>query len=159
MAMTNVSAGLLVYRRRGQALEVFLAHPGGPYWRRKNEGVWQLPKGGALPGETLCNAALREFEEEIGTRPPGEPWPLIRIRQMGGKWVEVFAIEADLDPADLVSNRFEIEWPPRSGTTESFPEVDRAVWLPLEEAQAMILPSQVPCLAALAESLRKSRII
>ncbi|WP_340265911.1 NUDIX domain-containing protein [Sphingobium mellinum] len=126
MAMTNESAGLLAYRWRGQRLEVFLTHPGGPYWRRKDEGAWQLPKGGILPGETLLNAALREFEEEIGTRPAGEAWPLVRIRQTGGKWVEVFAMETDIDPDTVASNSFEMEWPPRSGTMASFPEVDRA---------------------------------
>lgn len=153
MVMTNESAGLLAYRWRGDRLEVFLAHPGGPFWRRKDEGAWQLPKGGVMPGEALIDAAFREFEEEIGTRPAGEAWPLARFRQTGGKWVEVFAMETDIDPDSVASNDFEMEWPPRSGIMASFPEVDRAAWFTLEEARVKILPSQAPCLAALGDAL------
>lgn len=108
-----------------------------------------MPKGEVQEGEDLAACALREFEEELGTRPPGEPQPLLRIRQKGGKWVEAFALEGDLDPERIVSNSFETEWPPRSGRLQSYPEVDRAAWFGLAEARAKILPSQMPLLDAL----------
>ena len=108
-----------------------------------------MPKGLVEPGEDPAACAMREFEEELGTPPPGTPQPLCRIRQKGGKWVEAFALEGDLDPAGIVSNSFEMEWPPRSGKLQSFPEVDRAGWFTLVEARAKILPSQIPLLDAL----------
>lgn len=154
---SRVSVGLLLYRRRGGEFQVLLVHPGGPYWRGKDEGAWQVPKGGAQPGEAMREAALREFEEEVGTRPSGQPWPLARLRQAGGKWVEAFAVESDLDPAGLVSNAFEIEWPPHSGTMRSFPEVDRAAWFSLRQARAKILASQAPLLAALEQAVPECR--
>lgn len=148
--MANVSAGILLHRWRDDALEVLLVHPGGPFWRSKDQGAWMIPKGGIEAGETPLEAALREFEEELGTRPPGVPWPLARIRQAGGKWVEAFALEGDLDPDRIISISFDVEWPPRSGQFASFPEVDKAAWFPLAHARAMILPSQAPLLDALA---------
>jgi predicted NUDIX family NTP pyrophosphohydrolase len=143
------SAGILLHRRAGAAREVLLVHPGGPFWRNRDEGAWMIPKGLVEPGEEPAAAALREFEEELGTRPAGTPRPLCKIRQKGGKWVEAFALEGDLDPETIVSNAFEIEWPPRSGQFRSFPEVDRAAWFSLPEARARMLPSQVPILDAL----------
>jgi predicted NUDIX family NTP pyrophosphohydrolase len=145
-----LSAGILLHRRRAGALEVLLVHPGGPFWRNKDEGAWMIPKGLVEEGEEPLACALREFEEELGTRPSGTPEPLCRIRQKGGKWVEAFALEGDLDPGAIVSNVFEVEWPPRSGRLQSFPEVDRAAWFSLAEARARILPSQTPILDALA---------
>jgi len=145
----QVSAGILLYRWRGQDLQVLLVHPGGPYWRGKDQGAWMIPKGGIEPGEEPLAAALREFEEELGTRPAGTPVPLGRVRQTGGKWVEAFALEGELDPDRITSLHFEMEWPPRSGQRASFPEVDRAVWFTLPEAQVMILPSQAPLLQLL----------
>jgi len=144
--MPPLSAGILLYRRREGGIEVLLVHPGGPYWRGKDAGAWMIPKGQIEPGEEPAAAALREFEEELGMRPEGLPQPLCRIRQKGGKWVEAFALEGDLDPAAIASNVFEAEWPPRSGRLQSFPEVDRAAWFALDEARHKILPSQRPIL-------------
>jgi predicted NUDIX family NTP pyrophosphohydrolase len=151
--MGQFSAGILLYRRRGDALEVLLVHPGGPFWRTKDAGAWMIPKGGVEEGEEPAACALREFEEELGTRLAGTPRPLCRIRQKGGKWVEAFALEGDLDADAIVSNEFSIEVPPRSGNFRSYPEVDRAAWMPIAEARAMILPSQLPILDALEASL------
>jgi predicted NUDIX family NTP pyrophosphohydrolase len=121
-----LSAGILLYRRSKGVLQVLLVHPGGPFWRNKDAGAWMIPKGGVEPDENPLDAALREFEEELGTRPEGTPRPLCRIRQKGGKWVEAFALEGDLDPDRIVSNHFTLEYPPRSGEFRSFPEVDAA---------------------------------
>ena len=152
--MPLVSAGILLYRRRPDGLEVLLVHPGGPFWRNKDEGAWMIPKGGVEEGEEALACALREFEEELGSRPSGEPRPLCRIRQKGGKWVEAFALEGDLDAEAIVSNHFQLEYPPRSGEFRSYPEIDRATWFALAEAREKILPSQLPILEALEESLR-----
>ena len=151
--MGKLSAGILLYRYRDKRLEVLLIHPGGPFWRGREQGAWMIPKGGVEEGEDIAACALREFEEELGTRPPGEPRPLCRIRQAGGKWVEAFVLEGDLDANRIVSNQFTIEWPPRSGQMQSYPEVDRAAWFSLAEARAQILPSQAPILDALETML------
>ena len=151
--MAPQSAGILLYRRGQSGLEMLLVHPGGPFWRNKDEGAWMIPKGLIEPGEEPLACALREFEEELGTRPSGEPRPLCRIRQTGGKWVEAFALEGDLDADAIVSGHFRAEWPPKSGQFESFPEVDRAGWFTLEAARAKILPSQAPILDALEAQL------
>ena len=151
--MPPLSAGILLYRRRGEAVEVLLVHPGGPFWRNRDEGAWMMPKGLVGEGEEPLACALREFEEELGTRPAGIPSPLCRIRQKGGKLVEAFSLEGDLDADTIVSNSFETEWPPRSGRLQSFPEVDRAGWFSIEEARARILPSQIPILDALMARL------
>jgi predicted NUDIX family NTP pyrophosphohydrolase len=148
-----LSAGILLHRRRGDAVEVLLAHPGGPFWRGKDEGAWMIPKGLVEEGEEPLDCALREFEEELGSRPAGTPVFLCRIRQAGGKWVEAFALEGDLDADAIAGNLFEVEWPPRSGQRQSFPEVDRAGWFSLAEARAKILPSQAPILDALEAEL------
>ncbi len=133
--------------------EVLLVHFGGPYWRSRDAGAWAIPKGLVEPDEAPEAAALREFAEELGTRPEGEPRPLARIRQKGGKRVEAFALEGDLDVGAIRSNRFTVEWPPRSGQLRSFPEVDRAQWFPLDAAREKILPSQRPLLDALERML------
>ena len=147
--MPLTSAGVLLYRRRGSELEVLLVHPGGPFWRAKDAGAWMIPKGGIEAGETAEQAARREFAEEMGTALEGALVPLCRIRQSGGKWVEAFAAEGEFDPERLVSNSFEMEWPPRSGQRISVPEVDRAEWFGLEAARKKMLPSQLPILDAL----------
>ena len=146
--MAVLSAGILLHRGGGAAIEVLLVHPGGPFWRSKDDGAWMIPKGLIGEGEEPLACALREFEEELGSRPAGTPRPLCRIRQKGGKWVEAFALEGDLDADAIVSNSFKVEWPPKSGSFESFPEVDRAAWFGLAEARAKILPSQAPILDA-----------
>lgn len=148
-----LSAGILLYRRRGEALEVLLIRPGGPYWRGRDEGAWMIPKGGIEEGEDSLACALREFEEELGTRPHGDPWPLARIRQAGGKWVEAFALEGELDADAVDSNHFSVEYPPRSGRFQSFPEVEEAGWFAMAEARSRMLPSQLPLLDALEEVL------
>ncbi len=147
------SAGILLYRRRGGAIEVLLIHPGGPFWRYRDEGAWMIPKGGVEEGEEPLACALREFEEELGVKPQGIPRPLCRIRQKGGKWVEAFALEGDFDTDRVVSNKFRLEYPPKSGAYRDFPEVDAAAWYGLPEARAKILPSQAPILDALEASL------
>jgi predicted NUDIX family NTP pyrophosphohydrolase len=151
--MAPRSAGILLHRRRAGELEVLLVHPGGPFWRGRDEGAWMIPKGLVEEGEDSAACAMREFEEELGTRPDGVPEPLCRVRQSGGKWVEAFALEGELDADRIVSNRFELEYPPKSGRFRSFPEVDRAAWLSLTAARARILPSQRPILDCLEARL------
>jgi predicted NUDIX family NTP pyrophosphohydrolase len=147
------SAGILLFRKAGD-VEVLLIRPGGPFWRNRDVGAWMIPKGAVEPGETPAQAALREFEEETGTKLDAEPFPLASIRQAGGKRVEAFALEGDLDAAAVKSNEFELEYPPRSGKRELFPEVEEARWMSLAEARRMMLPSQLPLLDALEEKLR-----
>jgi predicted NUDIX family NTP pyrophosphohydrolase len=151
--MTARSAGILLYRLTGTGAEVLLVHPGGPYWRGRDRGAWQIPKGEILAGESAETAALREVREELGTSLQGTLVPLGSLRQAGGKVVEGFALKQYLDVAAVVSNRFELEWPPRSGRRQSFPEIDAAQWFTLTEAEAMILPSQQPFLDRLADHL------
>jgi len=148
------SAGVLLFRERDGETEVLLIKPGGPFWRNKEAGAWMIPKGTIEPGESPAEAALREFEEETGTRLATVPFPLARIRQSGGKIVEAFAVEGDLDPDKVTSNEFEVEWPPKSGRFERFPEVVEARWMTLAEARPMMLKSQLPLLDALEEKLR-----
>jgi predicted NUDIX family NTP pyrophosphohydrolase len=145
--MAPLSAGILMWRRGAAgALEVLLGHFGGPLWAKRDAGAWAIPKGLIEAGETAEQAARREFAEEIGTTPDGPLTPLGRIRQKGGKWVEAFALEGDLDADAIVSSLFTLEWPPRSGRFASHPEIDRAAWFALAEARAKILPSQLPIL-------------
>jgi len=148
------SAGVLLFRLAHGDTEVLLIRPGGPFWRNKDAGAWMIPKGTIEAGESAADAALREFEEETGTRLASVPFPLARVRQAGGKIVEAFALEGDLDPANVTSNDFDVEWPPRSGRFERFPEVAEARWMGLAEARGMMLPSQLPLLDALEEKLR-----
>jgi predicted NUDIX family NTP pyrophosphohydrolase len=146
------SAGILLHRRRGDELEVLLVHPGGPFWARRDEGAWSIPKGEYLQGEEPLVAARREFEEELGAAPPaGQAADLGEVRQKGGKQVRAWAMAGDLDPATIVSNTFELEWPPRSGRRIDVPEVDRAEWFGLEAARAKINPAQAALLDRLAQ--------
>jgi predicted NUDIX family NTP pyrophosphohydrolase len=149
------SAGILLFRQRDGATEVLLIRPGGPYWKNRDEGAWMIPKGGVEAGETPAVAAMREFEEETGMRLTAIPFPLARVRQAGGKWVEAFAAEGDFDCLDLKSNEFEVEWPPRSGRRQSFPEAVEARWMTLDRARATMLPSQLPLIDALEEKLNR----
>jgi len=139
--------------RRPGGIEVLLGHFGGPLWAKRDAGAWAIPKGLIEPGEEAEACARREFEEELGVRPEGPLVPLGRIRQRGGKWVEAFALEGDLDAEAIVSNNFTLEWPPKSGRFQAFPEIDRARWFTLGEAGEKILPSQRPILALLEESI------
>jgi predicted NUDIX family NTP pyrophosphohydrolase len=144
MSKGTHSAGALLYRRASDGLEVLLVHPGGPYWRGKGVGAWQLPKGLIESDEDAAAAARREVEEELGIALTGEWLLLGSIRQAGGKTVEAFAVEQDVDCAAISSNLFELEWPPRSGKNEVFPEIDAARWMTLDEARNMMLASQRP---------------
>jgi predicted NUDIX family NTP pyrophosphohydrolase len=152
-----LSAGILLYRQRPDETEVLLIHPGGPYWANKDGGAWMIPKGGVDEGETPQCAAAREFEEETGASLTGEPFALCRVKQSGGKIVELFAAEGDFDTAKLSSAEFEMEWPPRSGEFRRFPEADKARWMTLPEARRMMLPSHLPALDALEAKLQSMR--
>lgn len=153
--MPKRSAGLLLYRYREGALQVFLVHPGGPFWKNKDEGSWMIPKGEIDEGEEALPTAQREFQEETGFEPPAPPYhPLPTIRQAGGKMVEAFAVEGDCDPEQIKSNTFEMEWPPKSGRQQAFPEVDRGAWYELPAAARKILKSQRPLLDALEEAVK-----
>ncbi|HEY0179971.1 MAG TPA: NUDIX domain-containing protein [Dokdonella sp.] len=152
-----MSAGILLYRRDRAGLRVLLVHPGGPFWRGRDDGAWSIPKGLVAAGETAEAAARREFAEELGTTAAGALSPLGRVRQRGGKWVEAFALEGDFDVAALRSNTFELEWPPRSGRRTPFPEVDRAEWFTLAEARVKILDGQRELLDRLEAQLGAAR--
>jgi predicted NUDIX family NTP pyrophosphohydrolase len=154
--MTRQSAGLVLYRTRSGTLEVFLVHPGGPVWRNKDAGAWSIPKGEFVDGEDALAAARREFEEETGTRIDGRFVPLAAVRQRGGKTVHAWAVEGDVALDGLVSNSFAMEWPPRSGRMQSFPEVDRYGWFAIDEARAKINGAQRALLDEVA-TLRASR--
>ena len=145
-----------MYRRVGSKLEVLLAHPGGPYWRRKDDGAWSIPKGEMNAGEEAVDAARREFTEETGVALTEPLEPLGEIRQRGGKRVLAFAVEGDVDVQSIRSNTFEIEWPPKGGRMQTFPEIDRAEWFDLPAAHAKILESQRPLLDRLAELVGQS---
>jgi predicted NUDIX family NTP pyrophosphohydrolase len=151
------SAGLLLFRQMDGDIEVLLGHPGGPFWKRKDEAAWTIPKGLIAPGESPLAAAQREFTEETGHCPSGDSIPLGNATQPGGKIVHVWAIEGDWDPADLVSNTFEMEWPPRSGRRQSFTEIDRAAWFRVAEARKKILKGQALFIDRLLEALRQCR--
>lgn len=152
--MAKRSAGILMYRGRGLALEVLLVHPGGPFWAKKDTGAWSIPKGEYQAEEDPFTAARREFAEEFGAAPPEEGYfDLGEVTQKGGKTIVAFAVEGDFDPQALRSNLFEMEWPPRSGRMQSFPEVDRAAWYEPEAAARKILPRQAPFIARLLAQL------
>lgn len=149
-----LSAGVLLFRERAGEIQVLLIKPGGPFWRNKHAGAWMIPKGKVEAGEQPVEAALREFEEETGTRLSSVPFGLAKVRQAGGKWVEAFASEGDLDADAITSNEFEVEWPPRSGRMERFPECEQARWMSLARARELMLPSQLPLLDALEAKLK-----
>lgn len=153
------SAGILLFRRGGGETQFLLVHPGGPFWAKKDEGSWSIPKGGIEDEEEPRACALREFEEELGAAPALDPEDLIElgsIRQRAGKVVEAWAAEGEFDPATLASNSFRMEWPPRSGSEQEFPEVDRAEWFDLAAAREKILPAQAELLDRLIEVLANS---
>jgi predicted NUDIX family NTP pyrophosphohydrolase len=155
--MPKQSAGLLLFRESHGAIEVLLVHPGGPFWARKDAGAWSIPKGEFDAGEEPLTAARREFEEETGQAVTGEFIALQPVRQPSGKVVHAWAVRADFDPARLRSNTFTIEWPPKSGRSREFPEVDRAAWFALDEARKKIQPGQRPLLDQLEALLRRER--
>lgn len=147
------SAGLLMYRIGPSGPEVLLAHPGGPFWAKKDDGAWTLPKGECNEGEEPLAAACREFTEETGFTPCGPFQPLGEVRQKSGKQVAAWAFAGECDPAAINSSAFEMEWPPRSGRRQSFAEIDRAEWFSLDDARRKLLPAQVPFLDRLALAL------
>lgn len=147
------SAGLLLFRRKNKHLEVFLAHPGGPFWAKKDQGAWTIPKGLVNTGESILVAACREFEEETGIRPEGNFLPLGSIRQKAGKMVHAWAWEGDADPAKTTSNLMKMEYPKGSGKWLTFPEVDRCAWFDYEEAKGFINPAQVELIDRLVKLL------
>lgn len=149
----EVSAGILVYRETNGTLEVLLAHPGGPLWARKDEGAWTIPKGLVEPGADLLATAQREFTEETGFVADGPFVPLAAVRQTSGKIVHAFACRGDFDAAKLISNTFEIEWPPRSGSRREFPEVDRAEWFAPATARRKVLVAQAAFVDRLLDRL------
>jgi predicted NUDIX family NTP pyrophosphohydrolase len=154
--MARVSAGVLVYRRRSHGIEVLLAHPGGPFWAHKDAGAWGIPKGERQADEELEATARREFAEETGFVLTGLLQPIGSVRQASGKMVSAWAVEAEYDAAAVRSNFCAMEWPPRSGRTVEFPEVDRAAWFTLPAAREAMLKSQCPLLDKLEEWLRAS---
>ncbi|MER7937396.1 MULTISPECIES: NUDIX domain-containing protein [unclassified Streptomyces] len=146
------SAGLLLFRHTGHGVEVLLGHMGGPFFAKKDAGAWSVPKGEYEPGETPWEAARREFQEELGLPPPdGEALALGEVRQSNGKIVTVWAVEADLDPAAMKPGTFTMEWPPRSGRIQEFPELDRVAWLSPDRAREVIVKAQAAFLDRLAE--------
>ena len=152
--MPKQSAGLLIHRRTKAGLEVFLVHPGGPFWSKKDAGAWSIPKGEFGETEEPLSAAIRELREETGFT-VSEPFVALgTIRQAGGKTVHAFAVQAELDPARIISDTFELEWPPRCGKMTRFPEVDRAAWFPIEIAKTRINPAQAEFLARLEQQAR-----
>ena len=157
--MPKLSAGLLVHRRRGPGVEILLVHPGGPFWKNRDEGAWSIPKGEHEPGDDPLRIAVREFEEELGVGPPDvtDAVPLGELRQPSGKRVTAWAVEGDVNVAEVRSNTFETEWPPRSGKTYAFPEVDRAGWFDLDTARRRLLRGQVGFVERLVEMLGPAR--
>jgi predicted NUDIX family NTP pyrophosphohydrolase len=152
--MPRVSAGILLYRRRGASVEVLLAHPGGPWFADRDEGAWTIPKGLVVTGEELEDVARREFEEETGSPAPAGPALLLgTITQKAGKVVHAWALEGDLDPAEAHSNTFPMEWPPFSGRWTDVPEIDRVEWFDPEEARGRLKDAQIPFIDRLLEAL------
>jgi predicted NUDIX family NTP pyrophosphohydrolase len=152
--VARASAGLLLYRQQEGKLEVLLVHPGGPFWQNRDDGAWSIPKGELAEDETGLDVARREFQEELGVpAPQGEVTALGTVRQAGGKIVEGWAVRGDLDATRSISNTFEVEWPPRSGKMQQFPEVDRAAWFELDAARRKLLPAQRAFIDRLEELL------
>lgn len=155
--MARTSAGLVMYRKRNGDVEVFLVHPGGPFWAKKDKGAWSIPKGEYREGDDPLEAAQREFHEETGFIAHGPFRPLGIVKQSGGKLVAAWAFEDDCDPAELRSNLFQIEWPPRSKRMIEIPEVDRGGWFSLDDAAEYLLPSQLPLLSKFREGVAAQR--
>jgi predicted NUDIX family NTP pyrophosphohydrolase len=153
--VSALSAGIIVYRQLATAYQVLLVHPGGPFWHNKDDGAWSIPKGEMTPDEEPEAVARREFAEELGTTAPAVLLPLGEIRQRGGKRVHAFSAEGDVDVRFAKSNTFQMEWPPKSGRLQDFPEVDRAEWFDLATARVKILASQLPLLDRLQVMLAK----
>lgn len=153
--MSRVSAGLLLYRIDDGNLQVLLAHPGGPFFKNKDDGVWSIPKGEIEPDEDFLAAAQREFEEETGVKPTGPFVALTPVKQKGGKVVHAWAFEGDCDPSAIVSNTFTMEWPPKSGKQTAFPEIDRAEFFDLETARRKINAAQAGLIDELEKLLRR----
>jgi predicted NUDIX family NTP pyrophosphohydrolase len=153
VASARQSAGILLYRRRGDTVEVLLVHPGGPFWAKKDRGAWSIPKGELAEGEDALAAARRELAEETGLAPEGDFVALTPVRQKAGKTVHAWAVEGDCDPDAIRSNTFSMEWPPRSGRQQSFPEVDRAEWFEPTAAAEKIHPAQATLLRELLAKL------
>ncbi|MHB9028234.1 MAG: NUDIX domain-containing protein [Candidatus Latescibacterota bacterium] len=151
--MPRKSAGILLFRRSSGQLELFLVHMGGPFWAKKDEGAWSIPKGEFGDDEDLLDAARREFEEETGFPAVGEAIPLEPLKQPGGKVVHAWAMEGDMNPAEVESNTFAVEWPPKSGKWQRFPEVDRAEWFAVKEARRKILKGQAGFIDQLEKKL------
>jgi predicted NUDIX family NTP pyrophosphohydrolase len=154
MMTSKKSAGILLFRRIAGKFEVFLVHPGGPFWKNKDLGAWSIPKGEFNEDEMALAAAKREFKEETGIAVNGSFLELTPIRQKSGKWVHAWALEKNIDAASIKSNEFEVEWPPRSGKTRRFPEVDRAEWFTVEQAIQKIIPAQATLVDELVSLLR-----
>ena len=153
--MPKTSAGVLLYRRAADGVEVLIGHMGGPFWAKKDAGGWSIPKGECGPGEIAFDVARREFEEELGTAVPAESFRhLGELRTTSSKVLTVWAAEGDLDATACVSNTFEIEWPPRSGRMQEFPEIDRAAWFGVEAARTKLVKGQVPFLDRLVAELQ-----
>ena len=152
--MGKTSAGILVYRLNNNNLQILLVHPGGPFWARKDAGAWSVPKGEIMDGEDALSTAIREFQEETGIQLTGNFTPLSVIKQKGGKQVQAWATDQPVDIAHIKSNSFEMEWPPRSGKMQSFPEIDKAEWFTLEAAREKINPAQAVWIDELLDLLR-----
>ena len=150
-----LSAGVILYRRAHERLVVLLAHPGGPYWIRKDAGAWSIPKGECGDGEEPLAAALREFEEETGIKLEGGLEPLGEVKQAGGKIVRAWTVERDCDPTQIHSNTFSLEWPPKSGKIQEFPEIDRFEWFPIAEARQKLVKAQTAFLDRLADRIKQ----
>ena len=151
----KVSAGILMFRKRKKKIQFLLVHPGGPYFIKKNEGVWSIPKGEFTPDEEPLTAAIREFEEETGYRPSGDFIELNPVTQKGGKKVLCWAVEDDLNHENITSNTFELEWPPHTGKMKNFPEIDKAGWFGIDEAMQLINEKQIPLLEELLSKMGK----
>jgi predicted NUDIX family NTP pyrophosphohydrolase len=155
--MPRISAGLLMYRIRDNAIQVLLVHPGGPFWKNRDEGAWSIPKGEPEADEELLDCAQREFEEELGLKPHGPYLPLDPIQQKGGKIVHAWAFEGNCDPSAIRSNTFAVEWPPRSGRFRSYPEVDRAEFFDLDTGRKKINQAQAALLDQLEQQITGGR--
>jgi len=155
--MNKKSAGILLYRFHNDLTEVLLVHPGGPYWAKKDLGAWSVPKGEFESGENPLDAAKRELEEETGIKAEGNFIELTPAKQKSGKLVYAWALQKDIDPADIKSNSFEMEWPPKSGKKKSFPEIDKAAWFTMDEARSKIIDGQKPLINELEAKLDETK--